>query len=160
MNTAQRILYHLPPPAECLAILVGCAELTLFGLGGLASPRQFATGYGLPLTDASATDLETGNSSETEKAGQAGQAPSQAQRRYDALIAAVAARNVQNGLCLLTFGLFWRDRRALGTVVASGLVTTLADTLFVYWYGSKDAVLGHVFGVGNSVLIGGALLFL
>ena len=84
--------------------------------------------------------------------------PASKQRR--GLIAAIAARNIQNGVCLLMFGLYWRDRRALGTVVASGLIATLADTLLVQWYGDKSAVFGHIFGVCNSVLIGGALLLL
>jgi len=149
MDYARPLFSRLPPPAECLAILVGCAELSLFGIGGLVSPYDFAKGYGLPITQSStsASDIEKrdGESKET--------------RTSKALIAAVAARNIQNGICLLAFGLYWKDRRALGTVVASGLVTTAADALLVHWYGAADALGGHLVGVVNSLAIGGALLY-
>ena len=152
MNRIEPLFSHLPPPAECLAVLVGCAELTIFGLGGFADPVAFLKGFGLPSrTRPGDNHLKASETDDEENTAVS------AQRR--ALIGAVAARNIQNGICLLAFGLYWRDRRALGTVVFSGLITTLADTLMVDWYGSKDAVFGHVIGVFNSLAIGGALLY-
>jgi len=149
MDYARPLFSRLPPPAECLAILVGCAELSLFGIGGLANPLEFAKGYGLPITQSStsAEDVEKrdGESKET--------------RTSKALIAAIAARNIQNGLCILAFGLYWKDRRALGTVVMSGLITTAADAVLVHWYGASGALAGHLVGVVNSLAIGGALLY-
>ena len=138
----------LPPPAECLAILIGCAELTIFGLGGLANPWEFAKGYGLPLR---VTKTLPGGVQTTEE--------EKVEQTQKALVAAIAARNIQNGIVLLTFACYWRDRRALGTCIAAGLVTTMADLLLVQWYGVKEAVFGHVIGVANSTLIGGALLY-
>jgi hypothetical protein len=72
---------------------------------------------------------------------------------------AVAARNVQNGILLLTFGLVLRDRRSLGVAVLAGLIATLADTLIVRAYGMKDKIAGHYIGVFNSLVIGGSLLY-
>ena len=146
---------HLPPPAETLAILVGCMELTVFGLGGLANPLEFSKGYGLPLTSASSTEraLESSSTDSNSKTS------SDAKKTQEALIAAIAARNIQNGVLLVTFGLYARDRRALGIAIATGLITTVADTLIVQSYGVKDAVWGHVFGIVNSLAIGGSLLY-
>ncbi|TKA62043.1 hypothetical protein B0A55_11325 [Friedmanniomyces simplex] len=144
----QSFRANLPPPAECLAILVGCMELTVFGLGGLANPLEFSKGYGLPLLTASSTssgDITT-KDKENDKTQQA-------------YVAAIAARNIQNGVLLLTLGCYVRDRRALGFAVAAGLVATVADTLIVQYYGVKEAVWGHVFGVFNSAAIGGSLLY-
>lgn len=148
---------HLPPPAECLAILVGCAEVTIFGLAGLASPVEFAKGYGLPLLSSSSAQKHPGalqsSSDEDSKASQS------VQQTQETLVAAVAARNIQHGVLILAFALYWRDRKALGTVVAAGFVTTFADLLLVHWYGAKEAVFGHVIGIANCSLIGGALLW-
>ncbi|TKA67862.1 hypothetical protein B0A55_08413 [Friedmanniomyces simplex] len=144
----QNFRANLPPPAECLAILVGCMELTVFGLGGLANPLEFSKGYGLPLLTSSSTsssDIAT-KDEENDKTQQA-------------YVAAIAARNIQNGVLLLTLGCYVRDRRALGFAVAAGLVATVADTLIVQYYGVKEAVWGHLFGVFNSVAIGGSLLY-
>ncbi|TKA41814.1 hypothetical protein B0A54_08240 [Friedmanniomyces endolithicus] len=130
---------NLPPPAECLAILVGCMELTVFGLGGLANPVEFCKGYGLPLITSSSSSTTSSdtitkiNDSDNDKLQQA-------------YVAAIAARNIQNGVLLLTLGCYVRDRRALGVAVAAGLVATVADTLIVQYYGLKEAVWGHVFG--------------
>lgn len=41
----------------------------------------------------------------------------------------------------------------------AGLVTTAADYLAVRWYGAQEAAFGHVIGMVNSSLIGGALLY-
>jgi hypothetical protein len=151
----QNFRAGLPPPAECLAILVGCLELTVFGLGGLANPVEFAKGYGLPLISKSTTQAHPGavESSDDEKSKDA-----DVQRTQQAYIAAIAARNLHNGILLLTLGCYVRDRRALGIAIASGLVTTVGDVLIVQWYGVKDAVWGHVFGVVNSAAIGYSLL--
>lgn len=143
---------NLPPPAECLAILIGTAEITLFGLAGFANPSSFATGFGLPLTPSSddkPASLEANTPHES----------SQAARTQRGLTLALAARNVEKGLTLLAFACYWRDRRALGTCVAAGLVTTAADYLVVRWYGAKEAAFGHVIGMVNCGLIGGALLY-
>ncbi|KAK3647759.1 hypothetical protein LTR56_000717 [Elasticomyces elasticus] len=143
----QTFRANLPPAAECLAILVGCMELTVFGLGGLANPLEFVKGYGLPLITSSSTSATS-----SEKA-------TDNEKKQQAYVAAIAARNVQNGILLLTLGCYVRDRRALGFAVMAGLVTTVADTLIVQWYGAKDAVWGHVFGMFNSAAIGGSLLY-
>ncbi|KAK5719431.1 hypothetical protein LTR15_007955 [Elasticomyces elasticus] len=143
----QTFRANLPPPAECLAILVGCMELTVFGLGGLANPLEFTKGYGLPLITSSSTSA---TSSEKATADE---------KKQQAYVAAIAARNVQNGILLLTLGCYVRDRRALGFAVMAGLITTVADTLIVQWYGAKDAVWGHVIGMFNSAAIGGSLLY-
>jgi len=151
---SRNLFAGLPPPAECLAILVGVAELTLFGLGGLANTTEFAKGYGLPLPSSSKSprSLEAG-------AAKANSDSEEVKRTQSALVAAIAARNIQNGIVILAFACYWRDRRALGTVIAAGLVTTVADLLLVKWYGAQEAVWGHVIGVVNSSAIGGALLY-
>ncbi|KAK5112992.1 hypothetical protein LTR85_011014 [Meristemomyces frigidus] len=146
----------LPPPAECLAIGVGCMELTMFGLAGLLNPLEFAKGFGVPMTPASSTASHPGalESSPDEKTKS-----EKVKNTQEAYIAAIAARNLQNGILLLTLGCYARDRRALGIAVAAGVVTTVADALIVQAYGVKDAMFGHLFGVANSLLIGGALLY-
>lgn len=156
-STTRNLFAGLPPPAECLAILVGVAELTLFGLGGLANTTEFAKGYGLPLPSAAASQTHPG-------ALEAGTAKDKSEseavhRTQSALVAAIAARNIQNGIVILTFACYWRDRRALGTVLLGSFVTTLADLLLVKWYGAQEAVFGHVIGVLNTSCIGGALLY-
>ncbi|KAK3071999.1 hypothetical protein LTR53_007629 [Teratosphaeriaceae sp. CCFEE 6253] len=149
----QSFRANLPPPAECLAILVGCMELTVFGLGGLANPFEFCKGYGIPwlpsLTSKGPRALEAG-SDDTED---------EVSKTQQAYVAAIAARNIQNGVLLLTLGMYARDRRALGIAVTAGLITTVADALIVQWYGVKEAVWGHVFGIFNSAAIGGSLLY-
>jgi len=149
----QSFRANLPPPAECLAIGLGCMELTLFGLGGLANPLEFSKGYGIQwlpsITKKHPGALEaSGDDNEDQVA-----------KTQQAYVAAIAARNLQNGIVLLTLGMYLRDRRALGVAVTAGLVTTVADALIVQWYGVKEAVWGHVFGIFNSAAIGGALLY-
>ncbi|KAK4950714.1 hypothetical protein LTR10_010707 [Elasticomyces elasticus] len=142
----QTFRANLPPPAECLAILVGCMELTVFGLGGLANPLEFTKGYGLPLITSSSTSATI-----TEKA-------TDDEKKQQAYVAAIAARNVQNGILLLTLGCYVRDRRALGFAVMAGLITTVADTLIVQWYGAKDACgdwrVAVVLGQERSIVVG------
>lgn len=146
----------LPPPAECLAIGVGCMELTMFGLAGILNPLEFSKGFGVPMIQSSPTDSHPGalGASSDTKTNSA-----KAKSTQEAYIAAIAARNLQNGILLLTLGCYVRDRRALGIAAAAGVVTTVADALIVQAYGVKDAMFGHLFGVANSLLIGGSLLY-
>lgn len=142
---------RLPPPSQTLAILLGCAELTIFGIAGLYSPGGFATGFGLPLSStwpAKGIKSASDPAEDKEKAATHG------------YISALAARNIANGALILAFGTYFKDRRALGAVILSGIVTTFADAMVVSRYGpDKSAIWGHVVGIVNSTLIGGALLF-
>ena len=148
----------LPPPAECLAIGVGCMELTLFGLAGLLNPIEFAKGFGVPMVTPSSADLEAGGALEGATI-QEKQRSEKVQNTQSAYVAAIAARNLQNGVLLLVFGCYLRDRRALGYAVAAGVVATVSDAVICSAYGLPDAIFGHLFGVCNSVLIGGSLLY-
>ena len=145
----------LPPPAECLAILIGTAEITLFGLAGFANPSSFATGFGLPIAPSPSSSGDKTASLEANTPHEA----SQSANTQRGLTLALAARNGEKGLTLLAFACYWRDRRALGTCVLAGLITTAADYLVVKWYGAKEAAAGHVIGMANCGLIGGALLY-
>jgi len=154
MSTQSRNLFHhLPPPAECLALVVGTLELLPFGILGLRNPAFFADGYGLPISN------DTSSSDATTKGNASGLSPEAEQQTKKALVAAIAARNVQNGILLLTFGLVLRDRRSLGVAVMAGLVATVADTVIVRAYGVKDKIAGHYVGIFNSLAIGGSLLY-
>ncbi|EME45803.1 hypothetical protein DOTSEDRAFT_128280 [Dothistroma septosporum NZE10] len=141
--TSTTTFQYLPPPAECLAILLGLAELSLFGLAGLTGPVEFSRGLGLPI-DAPKSESEP---------------PTTSQKTQRALSQLIAARNMQNGALILTFALYTRDRRSLGIAVAAGVITTVADVVVVNAYGLKDVVAFHAIGVVNSVLIGGSLLY-
>ncbi|KAF1911960.1 hypothetical protein BDU57DRAFT_459632 [Ampelomyces quisqualis] len=155
MSTPSRNLFHhLPPPAECLALIVGTLELLPFGIVGLRDPAIFAHGYGLPITTTT-TSTKTPSSASSSSLSPSSVDSEQTQK---ALLSAIAARNIQNGILLLTFGLVLRDRRSLGVVVLAGLVATVADTVIVRSYGVREKVLGHVVGVVNSAVIGGCLL--
>lgn len=154
MSSSRNLFQLLPPPAECLALLIGSLEITAFGLGGLFNPVAFAQGYGLPLPPA----VQQHPGAISSSAGDESPNPA-AQQTQRALVAAVAARNIQNGLLIFVFGVYWRDRKALGTVVLAGLVTTLADTVLVKMHGLKGAIPGHVVGMVNSLAIGGSLLW-
>lgn len=145
---------NLPPPAECLAILVGFAEITIFGLAGLANPPSFAKGLGLPITSSNNKEdaaLEAGSTTPLEASTSA--------KTQRGLILALAARNLEKGLTVMAFACYWRDRKALGTCIFAGLLTTAADYLAVKWYGEEEAAFGHVIGMANCSLIGGALLY-
>jgi len=150
-STTRNLFANLPPPAECLAILIGTAEITLFGLAGFANPASFATGFGLPIQDSASSEknLEAGTP----------QSPDSAENTQRGLVLALAARNLEKGLTLLAFACYWRDRKALGTCVFAGLLTTGVDYLVVKWYGAREAAFGHVIGLANCGLIGGALLY-
>ncbi|KAH7381388.1 hypothetical protein DE146DRAFT_284730 [Phaeosphaeria sp. MPI-PUGE-AT-0046c] len=154
-SSSRNLFHHLPPPAECLALVIGTLELIPFGLIGLRNPAFFAEGYGLPI----ANDPNSTNASTSTKPNASGLSPEAEQQTKKALVAAIAARNVQNGVLLLTFGLVLRDRRSLGVAVLAGLVATVADTVIVRAYGVKDKIAGHYVGIFNSVAIGGSLLF-
>lgn len=133
---------NLPPPAECLAILVGCAEVILFGIGGLSDHKAWAEGYGV--------EVDTPED---------GRPLTKSQKVQKGLIQALAARNIQNGVLLLTLALYTRERTALGFAVLYGTITTLADTLIVKNCGRPELVPGHAVGVFNSLAIGSALLY-
>jgi hypothetical protein len=155
MSTPTRNLFaNLPPPAECLAILIGTAEITLFGLAGFANPASFAKGFGLPIQDSSASSSE-----KDLEAGTPSQSPSSTENIQRGLTLALAARNLEKGITLLAFACYWRDRKALGTCIFAGLLTTGVDYLVVKWYGAQEAAFGHVIGLANCGLIGGALLY-
>lgn len=142
MASRYTIINHLPPPAECLAILLGCAECIVFGLGGLSSPLDYSKGYGLPI-DAPQEGAEATENQKTQKA----------------LVQALAARHLQNGALILTLGLYTRDRTALGFAVGYGVISTLADCLIVRKHGVDSLAGGHVVGLLNSLVVGGALLY-
>ena len=152
-TTQQSLFANLPPPAECLAILVGFAEITIFGLAGLANPPSFAKGLGLPITNSSddKAQLEAGTTTPQEA--------TQSSKTQRGLILALAARNLEKGLTVMAFACYWRDRKALGTVIFAGLLTTAVDYIAVKWYGEEEAAFGHVIGMANCSLIGGALLY-
>jgi hypothetical protein len=155
MATTTRSLFaNLPPPAECLAILVGVAEISIFGLAGLANPSSFATGFGLPITSSSSTSKDAELEANTTP-----QESSKSAQTQRGLILALAARNLEKGLTVLAFACYWRDRKAVGTCIAAGFITTFADYLAVKWYGEQEAAFGHVIGMANCTLIGGALLY-
>jgi hypothetical protein len=151
----HNLFQNLPPLAECLALVIGTLELLPFGIIGLRNPAFFADGYGLPISNKpSSSDATT-----IAKPNPSGLSPEAEEQTKKALVAAIAARNVQNGILLLTFGLVLRDRRSLGVAVLAGLVATLADTVIVRAYGIKDKIAGHYVGVFNSLAIGGSLLY-
>jgi hypothetical protein len=151
----RNLFHHLPPPAECLALVIGTLELLPFGILGLRNPAFFADGYGLPISN----NTTANNESTETKANSSGLSLEAEQQTKKALVAAIAARNVQNGVLLLTFGLVLRDRRSLGVAVLAGLIATAADTVIVRAYGVKDKAGGHYVGVFNSLAIGGSLLY-
>lgn len=150
MASTQKVFSHLPPPIEFLAILIGCAELSIFGVRGLSNPGGWLEGFGLPVLRQPKLDSSTPQ-------GEQEHVPD-VHHSQRALVDALAARNIQNGVLILTFACFIRDRRALGTVVLAGLITTGADTLVAWRYGVKNSVAGHLIGIANCIGIGGGLL--
>lgn len=167
MSTSVRNFFQRFPPAECLALFIATLELVPFGIAGLSNPNAFADGYGLPIQRNSSTPSNSTkrqgdgllSDSTTEPAETSTNTFEEDQKTKKALVAAIAARNVQNGILLFAFGLVLRDRRSLGVAVAAGLVATLADTVIVKAYGAKDKIAGHYVGVFNSLAIGGSLLY-
>ena len=169
---SRNLFHHLPPPAECFALIIGTLELIPFGIVALRNPVSFSEGYGLPISNsqnnksiATATHNSSSDGLFTEANNNATTSSpqksptSEGDDTKQALVAAIAARNVQNGILLLTFGLVLRDRRSLGIAVLAGLVTTAADTAIVQAYGAKDKIAGHYVGIFNSLVIGGSLLY-
>jgi hypothetical protein len=156
MTTETRnILRHLPPPAECLALVIATLELLPFGILGLRNPEAFAEGFGLPLSSEQSPSDKVASTSINQR-----DPPTDSeQRTKKALVAAIAARNVQNGALIFTFGVLLRDRRSLGVAVLAGLIATCADSLIVRAYGVKEKVAGHYVGIFNSLAIGGSLLY-
>ncbi|KAJ4382573.1 hypothetical protein N0V86_001795 [Didymella sp. IMI 355093] len=167
MTSQARTFFQRFPPAECLALFIATLELVPFGIAGLSNPTAFADGFGLPLQTSSSTSSSSTkrnadsllSESTTESSSTSVSSSEEDQKTKKALVAAIAARNVQNGILLFTFGLVLRDRRSLGVAVAAGLITTLADTVIVNAYGAKDKIAGHYVGVFNSLAIGGSLLY-
>lgn len=156
MNTTRDLFDRLPSPAISLAILIGTAELTIFGVRGLTNPRGWLDGFGLPVVDLDSGPrrLEEGILEDPEQGSE------EVHSSQRALTEAVAARNIQNGVVILTFACVVRDRRALGIAVTAGLITTIADALVVWRHGSTSAVYGHLVGIANCAGIGGSLLLL
>jgi hypothetical protein len=160
--STRTLFAHLPPPAESFALLIGTLELLPFGIIGLLHPASFADGYGLPITNTPPSTSTSSSSNSTKN-------PTSTSTKHasdpdsdstkEALIAALAARNIQNGVLLLTFGIILRDRRSLGVTVLAGLVATVADTVIVRRYGVREKIWGHLIGVVNSVAVGGSLLY-
>ena len=144
MTTQARNFFQRFPPAECLALFIATLELVPFGLASSSTKESHKK-----LHDGSATPASTTATSSVEEE----------QQTKKALVAAIAARNVQNGILLFTFGLVLRDRRSLGVAVTAGLVATIADTVIVKAYGAKDRIAGHYVGIFNSLAIGGSLLY-
>jgi hypothetical protein len=167
MATQARNFFQRFPPAECLALFIATLELIPFGIAGLSNPVAFGEGYGLPIQRSSSTSSSStkrsapglSTDSTTESSTTTSNSFEEDQKTKKALVAAIAARNVQNGLLLFTFGLVLRDRRSLGVAIMAGLVATLADTVIVKAYGAKDKIAGHYVGVFNSLAIGGSLLY-
>ena len=161
MTTQARNFFQRFPPAECLALFIATLELVPFGLAGLSNPINFADGYGLPILSSSTKESheKLHDGSATPASTTATSSVEEEQQTKKALVAAIAARNVQNGILLFTFGLVLRDRRSLGVAVTAGLVATIADTVIVKAYGAKDRIAGHYVGIFNSLAIGGSLLY-
>jgi hypothetical protein len=159
-STTRNLFANLPPPAECLAILIGTAEITLFGLAGLADPPSFAKGFGLPIQNSSSSekDLEAGTSTS--------QSSTSAANTQRGLILALAARNLEKGITQGAGDVYFRgtvdDRRGLfGCQVvwsAGGGVWTCdwVGELRAYW--RRAAVLVAEWGLVMSLnLIRGIL---
>lgn len=167
MASQARSFFQRFPPAECLALFIATLELVPFGIAGLSNPVAFGEGYGLPIQRSSSTSTSSTKRSAdglfTESISESSTTTTSSyeedQKTKKALVAAIAARNVQNGVLLFTFGLVLRDRRSLGVAVMAGLIATLADTVIVNAYGAKDKIVGHYVGVLNSLAIGGSLLY-
>lgn len=152
----RSLFQHLPPPAECFALLIGTLELVPFGLAAFRDPTSFSDAYGLPIANTEEPPAHPKKDSPAALTPEHSDATATTQK---ALIAAIAARNLQNGILLLTFGLVLRDRRSLGVAVLVGLVATVADTVIVRAHGVREKVWGHYIGVFNSAVVGGWLIW-
>ena len=152
MDAYRNFRAGLPPPAECLAILVGVTQVTVFGLAGIANPVDFAKGYGLPLS--------LGSSGQQQQSGTEGsKGGDNVEKTQIALVSAISARNVTNGVLLLALACYARDRRALGIAMTANAISTLADTCIVRWFGAADQASLHITGLVSSLGIGSSLLY-
>ncbi|KAF2482725.1 hypothetical protein BDY17DRAFT_251934 [Neohortaea acidophila] len=133
--SSRPLFPNLPPPAECLAILFACTQLTVFGLGGLANPIDWSKGYGLPI-DAAA----------------------EAEKTQIALVSALATRNIRHAALILALACYARDRRAVGLALAVNCISSLADTCIVRWFGTAQQVSLHVGGLLSSAGLSMVLL--
>jgi len=157
-GTFSNLRAGLPAPAECFGIGIGLMELVMFGLAGVANPLEFSKGFGVPMLPTNKITAQSGEApsyaSSDEKSRE-----DKLQKTQEAYITAIAARNIQNGVLLLTLGCYVRDRRALGIAIFSGVITTVGDAWIVRQSGDTNYVFGHLIGVMNSLLIGGSLLY-
>ncbi|PIA94288.1 hypothetical protein CB0940_08770 [Cercospora beticola] len=139
----EGLFAHFPPPAECLAILVGCSELIISGIGGLSDAKAFGKGYGLEI-DA----VEDENKALTQN-----------QKTQKGLVQAVSFRNIQNGALILTLACYTRDRRSLGFAVLYGALSSLADAAIVKKYGYEALASAHGITMINYLAVGASLLY-
>ncbi|KAF2214028.1 hypothetical protein CERZMDRAFT_110994 [Cercospora zeae-maydis SCOH1-5] len=142
----ESLFAHFPPPAECLAILVGCSELIISGIGGLSDAQAFGKGYGLEI-DSAVNDEEKV------------QALSQNQKTQKGLVQAISYRNLQNGALILTLACYTRDRRSLGFAALYGALSSLADAAIVKKYGVAELASAHGIAMMNYLVVGGSLLY-
>lgn len=151
MDPARQFYANLPPPAECLAILVGLSQLTVFGLGGIANPLSWSKAYGLPIVQAPRLRRRQASSEES-------QAAEEAEKAQIALVSALSARSIQSGVLILALACYARDRRAVGIALIVHGVSSLADSLIVRWFGNTDQAAGHLATLAGSLGIGSILL--
>lgn len=148
MDRARNTFANLPPPAECLAILVGLSQLTVFGLGGIANPIEWSKAYGLPIVPASTI----------RRRGADNEAADEAEKTQIALTSALVSRNIRHGVLILALACYARDRRAVGIALVVNCISSLADTFIVRWFGDDSKVNGHLIGLAGSLGIGSMLL--
>lgn len=139
---------NLPPPAECLAILVGCAELIVSGIGGLSDASAFGKSYGVEIDTPPAV-------AENKEAPPL----TRNQKTQKALVQAISFRNIQNGALILTLACYTRDRKALGFAVLYGAMSSLADAAIVKKYGIQELAGAHGVTMLNYLMVGGSLLY-
>lgn len=145
--SSRPLFPNLPPPAECLAILFACTQLTVFGLGGLANPIDWSKGYGLPIVRASDLRASRNNSA---SGPQQQDAAAEAEKTQIALVSALATRNIRHAALILALACYARDRRAVGLALAVNCISSLADTCIVRWFGTAQQVSLHVGGLLSS----------
>lgn len=148
MDRARNLFAGLPPPAECLAILVGLSQVTVFGLGGIANPIEWSRAYGLPIVPAS----------DIRRRGADNEAATEAEKTQIALISALVSRNIRQGVLILALACYARDRRAVAIALVVNCISSLADTFIVRWFGDDEKVNGHLIGLAGSLGIGSTLL--
>lgn len=149
MDRARNIFANLPPPAECLAILAGLSQLTIFGLGGIANPIEWSRVYGLPIVLGSSLRRRDSDS----------RAADEAEKTQIALVSALCSRNIRQGVLILALACYARDRRAVGIALVVNCISSLADTFIVRWFGDESKAWEHTSGLTGSLGIGSALLY-